>query len=161
MDWSSLYIMQKQLDDYIETQHQLGNEDLFQKKYLALLTELGELANETRCFKFWSTKPRNKQTIILEEYVDGIHFILSLGLEKGYRSAPNQPGAATSDESEQFIRVYDASANFYHRPSEENYQALLSQYMKLGELLGFDEQAVIHAYQEKNEINYERQDQGY
>ncbi len=161
MEWSSLYVMQKQLDDYIETHHQLVNEDLFEKKYLALLTELGELANETRCFKFWSTKPRNKQSVILEEYVDGIHFILSLGMEKGYRSAPDPVNAAAPDESGQFIRVYDTCANFYHHPSEQLYKELLGQYVKLGELLGFDEQAVIDAYREKNEINYERQDQGY
>ncbi|TRM12907.1 dUTPase [Lentibacillus cibarius] len=161
MEWSSLYKMQSQLDDYIESQHDLQHVDLFQKKYLSLLTELGELANETRCFKFWSLKPKNKQSIILEEYVDGIHFILSLGLEKGYRNLPGSVNTANSDESEQFIRVYDACATFYYHPTQQNYEELLGHYVQLGELLGFDEQAIIDAYREKNEINHKRQDQGY
>ncbi|GAA0429228.1 dUTP diphosphatase [Lentibacillus halophilus] len=161
MEWSSLYVMQNQLDEYIASQHYLQKEDLFHKKYLALLTELGELANETRCFKFWSTKSRNEQSIILEEYVDGIHFILSLGLEKGYRNEPGTINTESPNELEQFIRVYDACNAFYHHPSEQHYQELFGEYVRLGELLGFDEQAIIGAYREKNNINYQRQDEGY
>src|SRR5688500_20051556 len=55
--------------------------DVFREKCLALLVELGELANETRCFKFRSKKPRNDDSVLLEEYVDNRHFRLSLGLE--------------------------------------------------------------------------------
>ena len=55
---------------------------------LALLVEIGELANETRSFKFWSVKPASEKKIILEEFVDGIHFILSLGIECGFHKQP-------------------------------------------------------------------------
>ena len=48
---------------------------------MALLVER-ELANETRSFKFWSTKGPSANEIILEEYVDSIHFLLSLLIEK-------------------------------------------------------------------------------
>lgn len=153
--------MQKQLDSYIEDQHELANKDVFREKYLALLVELGELANETRCFKFWSTKPRNKQSVILEEYVDGIHFILSLGLEKGYRYSSNSLVQPEDDETGQFNRVYDACISFYRKPLEENYNKLFDNYLQLGYLLGFDEQAVKDAYLSKNKINYKRQDEGY
>lgn len=50
---------------------------------LALLVEIGELANETRCFKYWSNKPASEREVILEEYVDGLHFILSIGIDLG------------------------------------------------------------------------------
>ncbi len=153
--------MQKQLDAYIESQHDLSGKDLFKEKYLALLVELGELANETRCFKFWSVKPRNDQSVILEEYVDGIHFILSLGLDKGYRYATGSINSTENDETGQFNRVYDLCAAFYREPSEKNYNKLFDSYLDLGNLLGFDEQGVKDAYLKKNEINYERQNQGY
>ncbi|QKY69630.1 dUTP diphosphatase [Lentibacillus sp. CBA3610] len=161
MNWSSLYTMQKQLDTYIESQYDLSDKDIFREKYLALLVELGELANETRCFKFWSMKPRNKQTIILEEYVDGIHFILSLGLEKGFRYDSEAVKPGEIDETGQFNRVYDSCISFYREPSDKNYKKLFENYVQLGIVLGFDEQAVKDAYLRKNEINYERQNQGY
>ncbi|TFJ93931.1 dUTP diphosphatase [Lentibacillus salicampi] len=161
MEWTSLYTKQKQLDAYIESQHDLSDKDLFREKYLALLVELGELANETRCFKFWSVKPRSKPSVILEEYVDGIHFILSLGLEKGYRYPTDAVNAIETDETGQFNRVYDHCTVFYHEPTEEHYHQLFESYLQLGVLLGFDEQGVKDAYLQKNEVNYERQDQGY
>src|SRR3954469_23285631 len=81
MQLETLFEMQAGLDRYIEENHQLENEDLFNRKVLALLVEIGELANETRCFKFWSVKPPSDKQVILEEFVDGVHFILSLGIE--------------------------------------------------------------------------------
>ncbi|HAQ08050.1 MAG TPA: dUTPase, partial [Bacillus bacterium] len=84
MNIEKLFRMQKELDRHIELQHGLVEEDLFDRKILALLVELGELANETRCFKFWSLKPSSEKQVILEEFVDGIHFILSLGIECGF-----------------------------------------------------------------------------
>src|SRR5699024_7652437 len=82
MNWKLLFEKQVELDAYITNNHDLSGSDLFEKKILALFVELGELANETRCFKFWSMKERNSNSVILEEYVDNIHFLLSLGLEK-------------------------------------------------------------------------------
>ncbi|WP_164668417.1 dUTP diphosphatase [Virgibacillus doumboii] len=161
MDWSELYSMQKSLDDYIESQHELANKDLFQEKYLALLVELGELANETRCFKFWSTKSRNDKEVILEEYVDGIHFIMSLGLEKGYQYTGDTIGTTENTETQQFNLVFEACNSFKLQPTEQNYQSMFEIYLQLGELLGFDEASVQGAYFKKNEINYDRQNQGY
>ncbi len=48
------------------------------KRDLALTIELAELANETRCFKYWSSKGPSEREVILEEFVDSIHFLLSL-----------------------------------------------------------------------------------
>src|SRR5690625_2168882 len=73
----------KKLDDYIAKSHSLVDEDLFDQKVLALIVELSELANETRSFKFWSMNQSGDREQIVEEFVDGIHFMLSLGLEKG------------------------------------------------------------------------------
>ncbi|RKQ29928.1 dUTP diphosphatase [Oceanobacillus halophilus] len=161
MDWDELFTMQRQLDKYIEENHDLSNTNLFEHKYLALLVELGELANETRCFKFWSNKPRNESNIILEEYVDGIHFILSLGLEKGYRFKSKKLDETTKTETEQFNEVFDACTTFKKSASKENYESLFSTYLQLGQLLGFSELDIQNAYYKKNEINYERQDKGY
>ncbi|UJL45022.1 dUTP diphosphatase [Virgibacillus sp. NKC19-16] len=161
MDWKALYSMQEKLDKYIEEKHDLLDKDVFQEKYLALLVELGELANETRCFKFWSTKPRNEKSVILEEYVDGTHFILSLGIEKGYQYDGRELRLTLLNETEQFNNVFEACTVFKQDPTKENYVRLFENYLLLGELLGFTEADIQDAYLKKNEVNYARQDQGY
>lgn len=161
MDWYKLFSMQKKLDEYIAENNQLKETDLFNRKYLALLVELGELANETRCFKFWSSKTKGDRTKILEEYVDGIHFILSLGIEKGFNFSSDDIEETSLHETEQFIKVFEACVNFKKIIDQNNYNILFKNYLQLGQLLGFSEKDIQHAYYEKNKINYERQLQGY
>ena len=41
-----------------------GNDNLtFKKNCVELLVELGEFINETKCFKYWSTKEPNKDLV--------------------------------------------------------------------------------------------------
>ncbi|CEI83961.1 hypothetical protein J18TS1_00850 [Oceanobacillus oncorhynchi subsp. incaldanensis] len=163
MDWNQLFDMQKQLDTYIENNHDLSNVNLFREKHLALLVELGELANETRCFKFWSTKPRNSGQVILEEYVDVLHFLMSIGIEKDLIYQPADKTQLEEDitESECFYHVYEKAITYRENPVNENYQQLFSWSLRLGNQLGFTDEDIQQAYWEKNKINYERQDQGY
>ncbi|MEN1968266.1 dUTP diphosphatase [Lentibacillus sp. N15] len=161
MDWNTLFTMQKQLDHYIEKTQEVTGKDLFQEKILALFVEIGELANETRCFKFWSVKPKSKQDIILAEYVDGLHFIMSLGLDCGYGYESQTIKNGENTVTEQFNHVFSSCILFNQDPSVANYEQLFVAYLVLGKQLGFDEEAVYQAYRKKNEINYERQDQGY
>lgn len=163
MNWETLFKMQQELDQRIEVEHGLENEDLFRRKVMALLVELGELANETRCFKFWSTKPPKEDEIILEEYVDGLHFILSLGLEKGYRYSPQEDGhnSVDVDLTEQFHKVYGEVHLFQESPNDLHYQQLFKTFLNLGVKLGFSEQSIQDAYYHKNEVNHERQENGY
>jgi len=161
LNWEQLFTTQKQLDTYIEKNHALTETDIFQEKYLALLVELGELANETRCFKFWSNKPRSDKSVILEEYVDGVHFILSLGLEKKLHYKVEKLERTTLSETQQFNAVFEAAGVFKNDPTQLNYATLFTKFLQLGELLGFTEEDIQRAYFKKNEINYERQNKGY
>ncbi|GGD02958.1 dUTP diphosphatase [Pontibacillus salipaludis] len=163
MNWETLFTMQQQLDQRIEMEHGLEQEDLFRKKVMALLVELGELANETRCFKFWSTKPPKEDEVILEEYVDGLHFILSLGLEKGYRYdwKQEQQGVHEGGLTDQFHKVYGEIHLFQESPTDMHYQQLFETFLDLGVKLGFSEQSIQDAYYQKNEVNHQRQEDGY
>ncbi|MGE7600935.1 dUTP diphosphatase [Peribacillus sp. NPDC097675] len=162
MNIEKLMDMQAGLDRHIEKKHELHREDLVERKILALLVELGELANETRCFKFWSLKgPSDKETI-LAEYVDGIHFILSLGIEKGFvpivESATLQ---VDGDMTTQFILIYGCINEFRLQLDGPAFQAVFTEYLRLGEMLGFSAMDVETAYVSKNEVNYERQKNDY
>lgn len=161
LNWDTLFSMQRNLDIYIRENHELESDNLFEEKFLALLVELGELANETRCFKFWSTKGKSDKAIVLEEYVDNIHFLLSIGLEKGYEFSKIDASTTYLKETEEFNHVYAKCLNFYQDQTREKYLDMFGEYLCLGELLGFSEEDIMQAYHDKNEVNYERQQTGY
>ena len=162
MNINELFEMQKALDTYIEKEHGLEGTDLFQEKTLALLVEVGELANETRCFKFWSKKSSSEKSIILEEFVDGVHFILSLGIQLGIKHFElREAHFYEEDLTKQFITIYASINSFSGKRSVREYDQLVHQYFYLGELLGFSNEEVMEAYKQKNDVNYKRQQQGY
>jgi dimeric dUTPase (all-alpha-NTP-PPase superfamily) len=153
--------MQNALDKRIETEHNLEGIPLLHKKILSLQVELGELANETRCFKFWSTKEPSSKDIILEEYVDCLHFILSIGIEKDFQDITLEVNHITCDLSEQFLSLYTTITNFVTLPSMDNYLKVFQEFLSLGKNLGFSVEDIENAYLYKNNINHERQDNGY
>jgi dimeric dUTPase (all-alpha-NTP-PPase superfamily) len=163
MDLKKLFEMQKGLDQHIEDKHQLQDEDLYSRKILALLVELGELANETRCFKFWSVKPASEQGVILEEFVDGIHFILSLGIELGFDQKQLDLVVSESALSvtEQFMFVYEKIIIFQKSREFDDYKKVFEAYLQLAAMLEFTSAEIEKAYFEKNEVNYQRQQNNY
>lgn len=158
-----MFTMQEGLDEHIKENHGLEHEDVFDRKVLALLVEVGEFANETRCFKYWSLKPSSPMETVLEEFVDGIHFILSLGLECGFESTKEIQGVGshTLSVSEQFLKVYQSIMNFRTEPTLDAYKQMFSDYLFLGGLLGIHDKEIKEAYISKNEVNYKRQEEGY
>ncbi|TWT08952.1 dUTP diphosphatase [Planomicrobium sp. CPCC 101079] len=161
MKLQKLFIMQKELDRFIQSNRDIS-EDVFRKKGLALLVELAELANETRCFKFWSTKGMSERSVVLEEYVDSIHFLLSLGLEKGFEELEEWPKpAAESDLTELFLGTFNAVQQFIAEPVLGNYIKAWSWYGAIALALEFSYEEVLQAYIHKNQTNYERQNDGY
>jgi dimeric dUTPase (all-alpha-NTP-PPase superfamily) len=162
MNLNKLFSMQDILDQRIEKQHNLENTSLINKKILALIVELGELANETRCFKFWSTKSPSPKEVILEEYVDCLHFILSIGLYNKYLDIElKSPSLNDSNLTDLFLTLNLSISNFINNQSRENYINIFNNFLFLGKLLGFTPNDIEAAYISKNEVNHERQDQGY
>lgn len=163
MQLEKLFTMQQALDKHIEKKHGLQEEDLFNRKVLALLVEMGELANETRCFKFWSVKPPSDKQVILEEFVDGVHFILSLGIECNFHkqtlSINNAP--TTVSVTDQFLLINEHVIRFQNTKSVTDYIALFKVYLQLAMLLGISYEEMEQAYFDKNEVNYQRQQNNY
>ena len=87
MNLDKLYKMQEKLDKHIIDNHniKISKEELLGSTILALLVEVGELANTTRCFKHWSTKGIMDKEVVLEELADVLHFYLSIGNQKNMR----------------------------------------------------------------------------
>ena len=120
------------------------NRKIVKRKMLALLVEIGELANETRCFKYWSNKPASERGVILEEYVDGLHFILSIGIDLGidknflfYKCAQTN-----KTQVEIFLDTYAKVIRFTDQPSITNYIELFTSYLRLGQALEFEQEEI-------------------
>ncbi len=158
-----MYTMQKGLNDHIITQHNLHGHNLFEERVLALLVELGELANETRCFKYWSLKGPSKRSVILEEYVDGVHFILSLGLDMKINQDREIIDVLPTDKNKTqlFNDIFGIVQELRVNNTKDNYYMLIDMYFALGKILGFSKEDIYQAYIEKNKVNHERQENNY
>lgn len=109
---------------------------------------------------------------LLEEYVDGLHFILGIGNDFGFNFSfvrvihSENIISAFSDLFEIIPNVksaikYRLLTKNGTRIAKVNYQTLLNKYFGLGEQLGFTWEQIEQAYFAKNKINHERQEQGY
>lgn len=178
MNLNKLFEMQKELDEKIlERFPNLRNEDLLPKKILALQVELGELANEWREFKFWSEnqEPRTsavgtglrKKNPLLEEYVDCLHFILSIGLELKIKIAyARETQSNKTNITKLFTSLFVGSGIIGSAESDNeinyvNYLSLMSDFIRLGQLLDFTWTEIEQAYLDKNKVNHARQESGY
>ncbi|MFC7393696.1 dUTP diphosphatase [Scopulibacillus cellulosilyticus] len=162
---TKLFQEQRILDDRILENHDLESKDLLKDKLLAFYVEVGELANETRCFKFWSFKPASKREIILEEYVDGVHFLLSIGLDLEFNDASQLIIKYTKKSrgslTDHFHAVIESINRLREGTNQKNYQELYNEYLSLGIALGFSSNDIIDAYFKKNQINHKRQESSY
>lgn len=208
MNLSNLFEAQKALDERIIEEKGLQGQNLIPKKVLALITELGECANEWRGFKFWSEdrKPRTKEICplckgrkeieiwiyegvdsydlevfcplcdgtesdknpLLEEYVDSLHFALSLVIEThgGQKLPVHIPASRRLGEriENYFIDIAHSATAILRGNKTANIMAAyetLGSILGLGQALGFTEQQIEAAYFAKNKTNHKRQATGY
>lgn len=186
MNLQKLFEMQAELDERIIQQHpELRGQNNLDWKLLALQVELGECANEWRGFKKWSNdqEPRTRKYLtnyteqdshlgvgaqwvnpLLEEYVDCLHFILSIGLELGLAIedlTTHKIGHANITRVFTDLMMTTGTLIYPEGDKEQNYKILFIRFIQLGELLGFTWEEVEQAYFAKNKTNHERQLKGY
>ena len=177
MNLNSLFKKQKQLDEYIVKEKELEGVDLLPRKTVALICELYECINEARFFKYWSEnqKPNIEEheidevdgnivqivrTPLLEEYIDTIHFTLSIANDLGvheHKYVKTQP----QDLNDLVLGITNLATIIPISKEKHQVESLINNIITLGYQLGFDEKAVIEAYHEKNKENYARQKVGY
>lgn len=175
MEFKDLYEIQKLLDDNIlenckSKGKQISEKEIYKSKILALLVEIGELANETKCFKYWSEKHNQFTNKVLEEYVDCLHFILSIGNYKNQKIKIDMQHIKRCYEihKKQNIPLIDiflilkmTIVMFLKGTNEFSYESIVREFLILGMYLSFSQEQIIDAYLEKNKINYQRQQEGY
>ncbi len=108
---------------------------------------------------------------LLEEYVDCLHFILSIGNDLNFKEYLTIKNFPTPKEHEHiYLMTFEAASNLYYSihsfkryegQIELRYRALFECLIALGLMMGFTWEQIEQAYFAKNKVNHERQEQGY
>ncbi len=158
-----IYEMQKELDEETFKRFNLTDKDVLKtKRILGLLVEIAELANATKSFKYWSRALPGTRDEILDEYADGLHFVLSMCLDLEVSMDEKFPKTESiEDLSELFLLIFKYVIDLKENFTKTNIKELLAYYIYLGERLGFKMGDIIEGYiktnkliKEKNEYNY-------
>ena len=159
---NEVYELNKKLDEEFILKYQ-ANEKM-EDNFLSLLVEIGELANETRCFKYWSKKGPSKKEVILEEYADVFVMMLCfcnyLKVEgKDFETLKSDRKFRTIQT--QFVELYQAVCDFNENYNKEYILFLLSKVLVLGHSLGFSEEEMQEGIVWKMNIVEERLNSDY
>lgn len=121
--------------------------------------ELMEFANEVGFFKFWKLGHVMHTLKTLDEGVDCLHVLMSIGNMKGYERVK---------EVEPFALWEDYSIEDMFKLLRQNNLETVSHWTRAFELvlgllvkLGYSELAILNQYNNKNRVNLNRQDTGY
>jgi dimeric dUTPase (all-alpha-NTP-PPase superfamily) len=156
--------MQRELDARILKKFNIDPTDMttdyFTKLITALQVEVNECCNSWRGFKFWSQNTTSKHDV-LEEYVDGLHFVLSIGNLLGKENSvdPSFPSGPDVGPPLQMFALVNKFVNMMHE--DDYYAYLLMSFLDLGYSLGFTWPTITDAYRAKYKINQQRQEEGY
>ena len=157
-----LYRLQNELDQRIFDLHDTTRNKTKNDRLLALLIELGEMINETKCFKFWSLKPSSDKAIILEEYGDGLHFLLSLGIDLQDDETFKKTSVSSDlSLSELALNTYQAIVKMITNFDFDAFNMAFVAFLCLGDKLGYSSDDIRTYYFKKNMINHQRQDNHY
>ncbi|MGI6714279.1 MAG: dUTP diphosphatase [Bacilli bacterium] len=155
------FTAQAELDADIHQKHDTNYQKNHRMRLLSFLVELGELANATRCFKFWSLKGSESKEVVLDEYADALHFLLSLGLVNNHFLEQVEILPFSGDLTEGFLQIYQACNRYEKELTFAAYQALFNAFFQIIPLLNAELSEVETAYFKKHEVNYQRQKNNY
>lgn len=127
-----------------------------------------------KCDECEGTGKIGESNPLLEEYVDVLHFILSIGLEMEidcrYNSLIREENIVEEGEPtlHLFAEVFAFASDLFwscyqedYEQQEGNYKALFTNFVQLGKSINFSWDEIEQAYFAKNQINHERQESGY
>ena len=161
IELQELFIAQEKLDATIAQNHGISYKTTRPRRLMACLVEIGELANATRCFKYWSNKGPEADEIVLDEYADGLHFFLSLGIDIKTSKRSYNITKHEDNLTDQFLMVYHRLDEFRKKQDDKSYIKAFQAFLNLLPLLGYKWKQLEEAYYKKLGVNYNRQETNY
>lgn len=137
MNLEKLYVFQKKLDSQMQDKFDVQAKLLLPQKLLALQVKVGELANETQCFKFWVSKKSVVRRRVLEKYRECLYTVLSIGIEKGFDVTEFEVKKLEYELTDQFLNLYIDINDFMVCSSKDNYITLIEDLLGFSLTFGF------------------------
>ncbi len=160
MNFKKILEMQKALDENIQNTHNVKAEEVVINKIVALVVEVAEFANEIQTFKYWKKQKNVNDKLVLEEFVDGIHFLLSLTITLD-ASTIIEPIIVSKDEVEQLAQVFVETSKLKEEFTKAQVEKAFGVYMGIAKMIGLKDKDIEEFYIEKNKVNFERLATGY
>ena len=159
MNWNDIYYRNKKLDK-IFYQKFKSDDKMFEKNCIELLVEIGEFANESKCFKYWSNKPMKKDET-LEELADcimmSLYFFNYLNIDniqiKKYNFS-NDIIICLND-------IFTLSTALINNISEKLVIKIFNYLIYIGKLIGLTEKEINEACLKKINKQEKRLEEGY
>ena len=142
MIFDEVYKANKELDKMFD--NAFTDPEMIKKNKLELLVEIGELANETRYFKYWSNKPINME-LVKGEFADcfimTLYFfnIMNISLDEEFKKVEKY------NKVDIFARLYKLASDFYYDDSKDIIKEIFSMIVELGYIIGFTDKDIIDA----------------
>lgn len=142
MIFNDVYEANKELDKMFD--NSFVDPEMVKKNKLELLVEIGELANETRYFKYWSKKPINIE-LVKGEFADcfimTLYFfnIMNISLDEEFKKVEKY------NKVDVFARLYKLASDFYYDNSKDTIKEIFATIVELGYIIGFTDKDIIDA----------------
>lgn len=130
----------------------VGDNNVQEILFLALQVKVGELANLTKCYKYYYVKPNLSKHKLIIRYTDALRYLLSIGNRHQFNIIE------TSDlnnqiESEEIIQIFSTmydDISLLKKSIKDDlyleglnlYRKIISTYIHLGKLLGLSQQDI-------------------
>lgn len=155
-----IYEENKKLDKLFDEGYNIKDEETIKKNKLELLVELGELANETKCFKYWSLKQSNRENI-KEEFADCLLMVLLFCNMLNINLDESFPKIEEKDIIVQFNTLFYLSSTLMENFKKETIKLILSNLINLGYLLKLTNEDIISSSLAKINKNFQRFKEGF
>ena len=128
--------------------NEILNTTRINQKILSFLHDLSEVALESRCYLFWEKEEPVNHQQLLENYLEGLTMLMSIGYELRIDSIKNHTEIPENqDLYSLFSKIYQSILNVQKQYSSEDYQNTIDDYFTLGFKLGIDIDEIIDNYQ--------------
>ena len=157
--WNKIYQYNIYLDNIFKEKYKNDNK-LIEKNGIELLVEIGEFINETKVFKYWTSKLPDKDKM-LDEYADVITMILTFYHELDMNIQKLNVDIKETDLLILFKDMYNLALNFIETNLESDLEKLFMITLYIGKILEFSEEEIINAIENKQKIIEKRLNSDY
>ena len=161
-EYNDIYRRNKKLDDIFMNKYMDTESSYYEKNCLELIVEIGELANESKCFKYWTVRNPDKE-LVLEEYADCLLMVLYMFNTYNVDSVSTIDVDNSCDILEEFNVLIRMCTNLMDKNNinELFLKEIFTRLFHIGKLLELNDDEIIDACYKKIIKNEERLNSDY